>query len=265
MAPRLWIMTTFSSANINPLHRQRVKGREIVITEEPRLHLVWIHHRIFVKPLPRYLLSHEFWEIYLDRNSDANRLGNSQSDIRRAATGFLRTYLYLIQHESDFNIAQEMSLIPKEVDWPSFCLFVSELDDIEDFAVSTRYCYGELRLTRLNFYAPFLLRKFYFEHIYAQYGEFFSRLYGPILFAFAIVSTILNSMQVALAAEQLVAVHWDSFLHVSLWFSIVSLVGAAIISLWFVLLWLWLFTDEWVFTVRRKMEKKRETRTTSSC
>ena len=39
MAPRLWIMTTFSGANINPLHHQRIKGREIVITEEPRLHL----------------------------------------------------------------------------------------------------------------------------------------------------------------------------------------------------------------------------------
>ncbi|KAE9966188.1 hypothetical protein EG328_009104, partial [Venturia inaequalis] len=39
IAPRLWVMSTQSSANINPLHRQRVKGREIVITEEPRLHL----------------------------------------------------------------------------------------------------------------------------------------------------------------------------------------------------------------------------------
>jgi hypothetical protein len=35
IAPRLWVMTTLSSANINPLHRQRVKGREIIVTEEP--------------------------------------------------------------------------------------------------------------------------------------------------------------------------------------------------------------------------------------
>ena len=62
MAPRLWIMTTFSGANINPLHRQRIKGREIVVTEEPRLHLVWIHNRIFIKPMPRYLLSQNFWK-----------------------------------------------------------------------------------------------------------------------------------------------------------------------------------------------------------
>ena|SRR6266536_2051504 len=42
MAPYLWVMSTQSSANVNPLHRQRVKGREIIITEDPRLHLVWV-------------------------------------------------------------------------------------------------------------------------------------------------------------------------------------------------------------------------------
>src|SRR6266496_3694718 len=46
IAPHLWIMSTQSSANINPLHQQRIKGREILITEDPRLHLVWIHDRI---------------------------------------------------------------------------------------------------------------------------------------------------------------------------------------------------------------------------
>lgn len=76
--------------------------------------------------------------------------------------------------------------------------------------MSTRYCYGELRLTRLNFYAPLLLGKLHFEQVHGQYGDFFGRLYGPLLFAFAIVSTILNSMQVALASEQLAAAHWES-------------------------------------------------------
>jgi len=40
LAPRLWVISIQSGANINPLHRQRVKGREIIVTEEPRLHLV---------------------------------------------------------------------------------------------------------------------------------------------------------------------------------------------------------------------------------
>ncbi|KAF2014519.1 hypothetical protein BU24DRAFT_423445 [Aaosphaeria arxii CBS 175.79] len=265
MAPHLWIMTTLSSANINPLHRQRVKGREIIVTEEPRLHLVWIHNRIFIKPLPRYILSQAFWEMYLDKGS--NRLGDSRLDIYRAATGFLRTYRYLIQHESDFNIAQQenLRLIPKDVDWKQFSNFIADLNHIDDSTVSKRYCYGELRLTRLNFYAPFLLRKFQFEQVHGQYGAFFGRLYGPLLFLFALISIVLSAMQVALAAEQLAAVHWEMIWHVSRWFSIVSLVGAAIVSLWFAILWLWLFLDEWIYTVRRKIEKRKESRSISSC
>lgn len=265
MAPHLWIMTTFSSGNINPLHRQRVKSREIIVTEEPRLHLVWIHNRIFIKPLPRYLLSQAFWEIYLDESAD--RPSDSQSNIRKAATGFLRTYRYLIQHESDFNIAQQdnLRLIPKDVDWASFCRFISDLNHIEDLDVSTRYYYGELRLTRLNFYAPLLLRKFHFEQVHGQYGDFFGRLYGPILFVFAVVSTILNSMQVALAAEQLVPAHWEPVWYLSRSFSMVSLAGAGVVSMWFVSLWLWIFLDEWIYTMRRKIKKRKATRRTSAC
>ena len=60
MADRLWWMTKQDSASISPLHRQRVKRRAIVVTEDPKLHLVWIHDRVFVKPLPRYILSHRF-------------------------------------------------------------------------------------------------------------------------------------------------------------------------------------------------------------
>ncbi|KAK4175040.1 hypothetical protein QBC36DRAFT_190798 [Triangularia setosa] len=55
IAPRLWIMSTQSSTNIEPLHRQRIKGREILVTGDPRLHLVWIHDRIFIKPIPQQI------------------------------------------------------------------------------------------------------------------------------------------------------------------------------------------------------------------
>ncbi|KAK7178600.1 hypothetical protein PSPO01_15344 [Paraphaeosphaeria sporulosa] len=227
MAPRLWIMTTFSDANINPLHRQRVNGREIVVTEEPKMHLAWIHNRIFVKPLPRYMLSHAFWKTFLEEGSD--QAGYIQSDLYKAATGFLRTYHYLIQHESDFHMAQQdnLRLIPKDIEWSSF-----------------------------------FLRKFHFEQVHGQYGDFFGRLYGPILFAFAVVSTILNSMQVALAADQLEASHWEAVWHVSRFFSTVSLVAAACVSSWFILLWLWMFLDEWMYTIRQKLTKKREAQST---
>jgi hypothetical protein len=265
IAPRLWIMTTLSSANINPLHRQRVKGREIIITEEARLHLVWIHDRIFIKPIPRYLLSYGFWEAYLDQRSES--LNDEQSDLRKAAAGFLRTYRYLIRHESDFHLAQQDSLrlIPKDVDWASFCHFTSDLNDIQDSAVSRRYCFGELRLTRLNFYAPFLLRKFRFEQVHGQYGDYFARLYGPVLFVFAVVSTILNSMQVALAADQSLAIHWVPVWHASRWFSAISIVGTAVIALCFTVIWLWMFLDEWVYTLRQKWKARSALLDVSKC
>lgn len=85
---------------------------------------------------------------------------------------------------------------------------MSELSSIDDSVVSKQYYYSKLRLTRLNFYAPLLLRKFHFKQVHRQYGDFFARLYGLILFVFTLVSTVLSSMQVALAAEQLVTVQW---------------------------------------------------------
>jgi hypothetical protein len=93
-APHLWVLSTFSSKDVNPLHKQKVKGREIIITEDPRLHLVWFHDRIYLKPLPMYLLSYRFWEEFLIY--DSTRLGVRRNDIRKAALGYLRTYCYLI-------------------------------------------------------------------------------------------------------------------------------------------------------------------------
>ena len=49
MAPHLWIMSTESSSNVSPLHQQKVKGRKIIVTEDPRLHLIWIYDRVFMK------------------------------------------------------------------------------------------------------------------------------------------------------------------------------------------------------------------------
>ncbi|OBT53673.1 hypothetical protein VE04_05560 [Pseudogymnoascus sp. 24MN13] len=200
-----------------PTPSSRVKGREIIVTEEPRLHLVWFYDRIFIKPLPKYLLSYTVWETFFVNNEGPLVY---QDEIRRASLGFLRTYRYLIQHESDFIIAKQehLSLIPKDVQWEEFCEFISALE-IEDSDVSNRYCYGELRLSRLNLYAPFLLGKSHYENLHGQYGDYFARMYGPILFVFAVVSTVLNSMQVALAAEQNPGTHWASIWLAFRWFS----------------------------------------------
>jgi len=257
-APHLWVLSTHSSSNINPLHRQRVKGREIVITEEPRLHLVWYHDRIYIKPLPRYLLSRKFWELFLlDRST---RLGEHRADVRKAALGYLRTYRYLIRHESDFMIAKQdhLCLVPRDVDWSAYCRFASALDDIKEVDVSGRYNYGELRLSRLNFYAPLFLGKFNYEQIHGQYKDYFARLYGPMFFVFAVVSTVLNSMQVGLAVDQVASVKWDFIWPSFRTFSAFVLIGTTLVSLSFIMLWWWLLLKEWIFVIRfRRGERLR--------
>jgi len=265
MAHQLWVMTTPSSANINSLHRQKVKGREIVVSEDPRLHLVWIHDRIFIKPIPTYLMSHAFWDVFLsDETSTLKVQGQS---IRMAALGYLRTYTYLIRHQSDFLIAQRDSLrlVPQHIDWAQFCHFLSDISKVDDVDVSGRYQYGELRLTRLNFYAKFFLRKFYYQQVHGQYGDYFARLYGPILFTVAMASTILNAMQVELAAEQILDRPSVSLGSLSSWVSRVSMVGTAFASLCFLVLWLWIFLDEWIYTLKRRPWSRKTTRSQAQC
>lgn len=256
IAPHLWLLTTQSSSNISPLHRQKVKGRELIVTHDPRLHLVWLHGRIFIKPIPPYLLSYNFWKAFL--TPGAFERANRPVSVPRAARGFLRTYRHLIRYETDLLIAQksDLRLVPDNVDWPSFSRFISQIEHVSDVAVSGRYQYGEIRLSRLNFYAPFLLNKFYYEQIHGQYSDFFGRLFGPVLFIFAIVSTILNSLQVGVAVDQVSDLHWRFWWSISRWFSVISLLGASAIACGIMLLWTWIFVDEWIFAVRCRRRRK---------
>ncbi|CAP91133.1 Pc13g00640, partial [Penicillium rubens Wisconsin 54-1255] len=196
---RLWWMSKQDGSNISPLHRQRVKGRQIIVTEDPRLHLVWIDDRIFLKTLPQYIMSYVFWDTFL---SDPSKYG-AEVKLRMAALGYLRTYFYLIQHESDLRIAKDpaLSLVPKEVTWPQFCQFTACFHNITDHEVSERYHYGEIRLTRLNYYAPVLLGKGHYQRVNHQYRAYFARIQGPVISAFAFFSILLNCMQVSLAAS----------------------------------------------------------------
>jgi hypothetical protein len=103
-------MATQSHASISALHAQRLKKRKIVVTENPRLHLVWVYDCVFIKSLPKYLLSYDFWQIYL--LSDTSPINGKTAEeiqkhqnICRAALSFLQTYFFLILHESDFDLA----------------------------------------------------------------------------------------------------------------------------------------------------------------
>jgi hypothetical protein len=249
VADKLWWMSKQDKRSISPLHRQQVKGRKIIPSEDSKLHLVWIDDRIYIKPLPKFLLSHTFWKTYFD--TSIKEVANDQIRVRKAALGYLRTWFYLIKYESDFRIALELDLIPKDTLWVEFCDFTSEFEDIQQSDVHPRYAYGEIRLTRLNLYAPIAIRKQYFQRVTYQYGAYFSQFYGPILFFFGILSVVLSGMQVAVAAEQISPVVTSRLLiRSSLWFGVVTIICSAVLVFSLAFLWVYKVAKEWKFALR---------------
>jgi hypothetical protein len=219
ISDHLWLMTTQSSGNITPLHSQKVKSRSIILSEDPKLHLIWFYDRIHIKPLPVFLFSRRFWQEFL--LNDQQLLGARHKAILASALGFLRSYAHLIEYESDFRIAKEVTLqlIPKFVSWNEWRLLRARLLEIGDHDVSGRWKFGQIRLTRLNFYCKFLLRKTAYYRTYRQYGDYFASFYPPLLFLFGIVSVVLGCMQLAATVEQLDE-HWPRLLGMFRCFSI---------------------------------------------
>ncbi|KAJ6439013.1 hypothetical protein O9K51_08417 [Purpureocillium lavendulum] len=262
IAAKLWWMSKQDSANISPLHRQRVKRRTIVATEDPKLHLVWIEDRIFAKPLPRYLTSYAFWRNHLGIDGDATTRARTRR-VRMAALGYLRTYAYLIRSEYDFHIAQDpaLRLVPADVNWEQFCGFVSHLARVADRDVSERYAYGEIRLTRLNFYAPLLLGKTHFQRVEYQYGTYFARFYGPILFLIGITSIVLNGLQIGVGVQQASPrPHGDVLLNMALWVGVAMILCFGGLLGFLLLLFLYKFAKEWRYAIRDRLRLLEEGR-----
>ena len=179
-----------------------------------------------MKPLPRYLLSHAFWR-YLATQPEA---------LQRSVIGFVRTYSHLVRYESDYRIAlrEEYTLVPNDdgeerITWERFAKFIAWFDKIGDDRVNPRYHYGELRLTRLNFYTRILLPKMTFHHIHAQWRPFLGQIFTPLLSLLAIFTIILNAMQVELAVEPIMDKEnqWPAFAEFSRDMSILILVLTA--------------------------------------
>ena len=160
---------------------------------------------IFIKPVPKYLLSYDFWMKFLllpaaiPTNANATPTPPA-SDIRkealaRAALGLLRSYSFLIRHDSDLVIALQYRLLPENVSFESFCHFSSRFASITDPEVSLRYHYGELR----HYWSKVFLGRWDYETVHRQYSEYFQQFYAPLLFVFGIFSVILGAMRVEMA------------------------------------------------------------------
>ncbi|KAH0826841.1 hypothetical protein AYO21_04052 [Fonsecaea monophora] len=238
-----------SSLNIDPIHKHLQKGRKIVLTEDPSLHLVWFSDTVYIKPLPHYLLSHSFWK---------KNLGQGQPH-RGEALGFVRSYGRLIQYPSDFELAKEAKLIPSSspneytegLTYTVFAAFIRSFSKISDAEVSRRWNFGQLRLSRLHWAVRILqprsattkgfLHRLFYEEQFWHTGQFLNEFAAPLLFVFAALSLILSAMQVVLAAKSDDEGSWRVFEEVSAWFAVVAIIvlvvvfvglGAIVVGIW---------------------------------
>ncbi|KAH8651360.1 hypothetical protein BX600DRAFT_387845 [Xylariales sp. PMI_506] len=212
---------TPSYRHIMPLHHQKAHAREVIVNEQPGLHLVWHYETIFIKPIPAYMYSQAFWDYIV----------LADPDVYQAAVGFLRSYYFIIQYEIDFDEACAKRLVPKKPDgthptYEEFCAFIEPFRRIADDGVSRRFHYGELRLTRINRTAMLFKLSLAYFHIYPQWGSFLAQQLAPVITVFAVCSVVLNSMQVTLSAQQIspsavTGDGWIAFTDISLYFPIV--------------------------------------------
>lgn len=255
----LWLVATQSSSHISPLHDQIVRGRNVVISEKPELHLVWYDNRIFLKPIPSYWLSHDFWRFVSCNNISPPFSENERKALLQSVRGYMRSYYYLIRHESDFRIAKKEHLIPADIEWHEFGLFIAGFANVLDDEVSARYNFGELRLSRLNLWAKIVLHEWQFQKISWQYADFFARLFSPILFIFGTLSVVLSAMQVAVGARP----SWDAFLSASAWFSVLTLIIVCIIMVLLIGVLAFMTIRELDFAVKQKIRRQSKVRLTS--
>ncbi|TAQ84457.1 hypothetical protein B7494_g7204, partial [Chlorociboria aeruginascens] len=218
------------------LHRQQLLGREILITEDPNEHLVWHETRIFVKPLPTFLFSLDCWTQEICKTKQ----------LYEAACGFLLSYAWLVRHESDLRVAHEKALLPDGIDWVAWTAlmddFLPHIDLRSLRGISSRFQYGELRLSRLNkIYrlTRFRGRDFVRGYMTAStwYQDFFARNFAWLLAVFAVVSVALSAMQVVVTAAR----GGQAFEDASYGFAVASLFMAAGTALVVLLLWGTLF------------------------
>ena len=200
---RLWLAGLPRGAR--PLHKQILLGRKVVVTEQADLHLVWSKSRIFIKPLPRFLLTHDTWLSHLCKDEG----------LFKSATGFLLSYAWLVCYRSDLRIAHDLGLLPPEITWEQWTTFLEDflrhLDTSSASSINERYRFGELRLNRLNWIYRLSVYNLGFRGINRGYfrgpewyTQFLHENFGWLLAVFGYLSIVLSAMQVGLVTDKLV-------------------------------------------------------------
>jgi hypothetical protein len=201
-----------------PLHFQAVLSREIVVVDRMDLHLLWTNEgRLFVKPVPRFLLDPAFCRVNLQCSQactcDTKAEGTCRSNARKVALGFLYTYACLISSESDFHVANEKRLLPRKendnpIEWADWKLLVRELlraHERDPDIMHPRFLHAELRLSRINTIHRFTRLPRFDPYLRSRhnYGSFFGDNLAWMAAATIFIALVLTAMQVGLATERL--------------------------------------------------------------
>lgn len=268
-----WLRVVGRPMPPRPLHYQLLLGREIFIAEQMDMHLVWTGGRIFLKPIPRFLLEPRFWTEYLSCRreckcthegtvgpvgSDARECKNRK--LRKSALGFLFSYAALISHESDFYIAKDKHLLPAEkgLTWQRWRTFVEQLDTAHTYQnVNSRFVYGELRLSRLNKIYRFTQRRFlrgYTAH-WHEYGTFFRDNFTWLASATVYVAIVLTAMQVGLGTNALA--DNNAFQSASYGFTVFSILSPLAAAGFIVLTFCYSFVNSLIVSIAYRKKRFR--------
>jgi hypothetical protein len=217
------------------LHFHVAMGREITVADRMDLHLLWDNNaKIFLKPIPRFLLDTAFWRTYLKCSDDCScekaetavsncggkgPLANQErtpaarcrKPPREVALGFLYTYACLISSESDFHIANKKNLLPRlandsTIEWAKWKELVRELIESHDpDKVHPRFLRAELRLSRINTISRFTRLPPFNPYLrgWRNYSSLFHDNLAWIATATVFIALVLTAMQVGLATERL--------------------------------------------------------------
>jgi hypothetical protein len=196
----LWLIAVHGAPR--SLYYQKFLRREIVIAEELDLHLVWAKSRIFIKPLPDFLLNYEFWEANI----------SSEPQLHRAACGLLYSYCGLVRFGHDLQVAQDCHLVNVNLDYRAWAEFartiLPNLNPKDPNTMDTRFQYGELRLNRLDTIFRYSPRDFSVSSIFRGFPHALTESYVPYMeqynnavSAFGVIVIVLSAFNLSLSAR----------------------------------------------------------------
>ncbi|RDW74188.1 hypothetical protein BP5796_07630 [Coleophoma crateriformis] len=151
--------------------------------------------------------------------------------LRKVAFGFLYSYVCLISSESDFFIANEKRLLPRDAEdstikWEKWQKLARELIDVYDpDKVHPRFLRAELRLHRINTIHRFTHLPLFNPYLreWRDYGSLFRENLAWIATTTVFIALVLTAMQVGLATDQLKDNR--SFQRASYGFSVFAILG----------------------------------------